>query len=102
MKSFDSRLVHVIHIVFVQFGPVFWEPHIRWHTILSIASSEVASEIALVIKSAIAVGGTGTCLLVQFVQTHRAILLRDEQNVPKVREHSSSDAVVTRSSIGVP
>lgn len=101
MKSFDSRLLYIIHIAFVQFSPVFRELHTWRQAILIIASSKVAPKVALAIESTIAVSSTGACLLVQLIQVYRTILLGNEQDMPEVRQHSSSDTVVTRSSIGI-
>ena len=49
MQSFDSRLLHNIQIISVKFGPVVRKTQVRWQTILSIASSGIAVEIAFAI-----------------------------------------------------
>ena len=82
MESFNTRFVNVVA---VKIGPVVGEAHVWRKTILSIASSVVATEFALSIKAAVTVRGTRARLLVQLIQVHTSMVLRDEENVPKVR-----------------
>ena len=49
MKSFDSRLLHIVHIVPMEFGPVIRNTIIGWYAILSNAVLSIAIEIALAI-----------------------------------------------------
>ena len=84
MQGFDSRLLHNIHIVSVKFGPVVRKTHIRGDAILAIASSSVAVEIAFAIQFAIAISSTRTCLFVQHIQIHRAVLLWYEEDMPEI------------------
>jgi hypothetical protein len=84
VEVFDSRLLNIIHIVAVKLGPVIRKTHVRRYTILSIAKPGVALEIALAIEFAVAISSTGTSLLVQHVQIHRAVLLWYEEDMPEV------------------
>lgn len=84
VKGFDSRLLHIIHIVAVKLSPIIRKTHVRRYTILSIAESGVALEIALAIEFAVALSSTGASLFVQYVQIHRTVLLWYEENMPKI------------------
>jgi hypothetical protein len=49
VKSFDSMLLHIVHIIPMEFGPVIRNTIIRWYTILSRAILSIAIEIAFAI-----------------------------------------------------
>jgi hypothetical protein len=49
VKGFDSRLIDVIDIIPMKFGPVIRKTHIVWYTVLTNAIAGIAIEIALAI-----------------------------------------------------